>query len=266
MIGAVVRGRSGRWVMLKLGKLPARKGAVKLRFGAFFDPRKLPVPPLRFGHYDVGQPWGELANDQYGCCVWSGAAHETMVWTKEATGQAACFIDQNVLGDYAIVTGFDPASSATDQGTDMTAAASYRRKTGIADVNGVRHKIDAYVALRPGDIHDILLATYLTGGAGIGIRFPASAAAQFDAQEPWQVVPGALITGGHYVPCVGRNSNGDLLVVTWGRIHAMTPEFYAEYSDEALAYVSLEAMNAKGLTPEGFAADQLRADLAALAA
>jgi hypothetical protein len=251
--------------ILKYGKKPARIGAVKMRFGAFFDSRKLPVPPRRFGHYSIGQPWGMLANDKYSNCIFAGAAHETMVWKHEA-GIIVPFRDQDVLADYAAVTGFDPEKPETDQGGDMQAAASYRRKIGIIDAHGVRHKIDAYNALRPGYERDLALAVYLTGAAGVGLMLPPSAEAQFAAGEVWDVVPGETGKDGHYVPCVGRNSAGDYLVATWERLHAMTPDFYAAYCDEATVYISFDALDAKGLTPEGYAADQLRASVAAIAA
>ena len=107
-----------------------------------------------------------FANDRYGDCVWAGAAHETMLWTEAM--QTAAFNDKNVLSDYSAVTGFDPASpKATDNGTDMQEAASYRRKTGVLDAKGKRHKVLAYLALRPGDIDQLALAMYLFSAVGI---------------------------------------------------------------------------------------------------
>lgn len=247
-----------------LGKLPARPDAVSFKFGAIFNAEALPTPPAHFGHYNVPVGWGELGNDKYSDCVFAGAAHETMVWKNEA-GESVAFTDQCVLFDYAAVTGWAPGIPGSDQGTDMAVAASYRRKTGIVDASGARHKVDSYLALRPGDVDQLALAVYLTGAVGVGIRFPASADEQFGAKDPWSPVAGSRLEGGHYVPCVGRNSAGNLLVVTWGRLHAMTPDFYREFCDEALAYVSLEAMK-NDLTPEGFDAGQLQQRLAALAA
>ncbi|MDE2106686.1 MAG: hypothetical protein KGL39_56240 [Patescibacteria group bacterium] len=251
--------------MYKLGKLPARPGATSFKFSTFFNASALPTPPKSFGHYGAGQglPWGMFANDRYGDCVWAGAAHETMIWGHEGGAAPAQFRDDDVLADYAAVTGFDPRRPETDQGTDMTEAASYRRKVGVVDAAGVRHKIDSYVALRPGDVDQLALATYIMGAAAVGLRFPDSAMTQFDHHQPWTVVPGSPVNGGHYVPCVGVNSAGHLLVVTWGRIHAMTFDFYRTYSDEAMAYVSLEALR-NNLSPEGFDADRLRSALATL--
>ena len=87
---------------------------------------------------------------------------------------------------------------------------------------------------------------------------------QFEAGLPWTVPSKVTPVGGHYVPCVGRNSAGQLLVVTWSRLHGMTQDFYARFCDEALAYLSLEMLDAKGLSPEGFDRAGLLAVLAKL--
>ena len=249
----------------KLGKLPARPGAISMKFGMFFNAPELPTPPSHFGHYDIKIAWGLLGNDTYSNCVWAGAAHETMVFCNEA-GQLVDFEDSCVLSDYAAATGFNPANPATDQGKDMQAAASYRRTNGVVDSSGRRHKVDSYVALEAGDVDQLMLATYLTGAVGVGLRMPGSAEKQFGAAVPWSATTDTSMVGGHYVPVLGKNKSGNILCVTWGRLHAMTPEFYQTYCDEAVCYISLEALNNKGLTPEGFDAVQLQRDLAALTA
>ena len=58
------------------------------------------------------------------------------------------FNNQSVLKDYSAVTGFNPNDPNTDQGTDMQVAASYRRKTGVLDAAGKRHKVIAYLVFR----------------------------------------------------------------------------------------------------------------------
>jgi hypothetical protein len=248
---------------VKLGKRPARH-AINFRFSDVFDASKLPTPPAVFGHYrDVGS-WGMLGNDKYGDCVWAGAAHEHILWTRTWGRKRSRFLTQNVLSDYAAVTGFNPKDENTDQGTDMKDAASYRRKTGIVDATGKRHPIDAYVALDVGNVEQVVLAMYLMGAAGIGFQFPASAMDQFNKKQPWTVPANPQIDGGHYVSGVGRNKAGNLLVVTWGRIQEMTPQFYQRFCDESVAYVSLEILNDKNLSPEGFDAEALRGMLAKL--
>lgn len=247
----------------KLGKRVARH-AIALAFSDVFDASKLPVPPPVFGHESIGRQWGMLGNDEYGDCVFAGAAHETMVFAREGGNNTIGFSTFDVLQDYAAVTGFDPRNPDSDQGTDMQAAASYRRKTGVRDGVGVRHKIDAYLALQVGNWDQLMIAMYLFGAAGIGVQLPDSAEKQFDAHMPWTVVKGAQIEGGHYISGVGRNSHTEALVVTWGRLQAMSRDFYERFNDEGCAYVSLEILNAKGLSPEGYDQAGLRKYLASL--
>jgi hypothetical protein len=249
----------------KTGKLPAREDAIKFKFASYFDAKKLPVPPLVIGHELIGHPWGMLANDKYSDCVFAGAAHETMIWSHMGSGgKGVDFTDDNVLSDYAAVTGFDPLDPRTDQGTDMQLAAEYRRTTGIIDANGNRHKIDAYFDLRPGNPDDLALAIYLTGAVGIGIRSPDNIDKLFDARKPWSVTPGVRLEGGHYIPCMARNSKGLLVTSTWGSLQGMELSFYDKYCDEAVMYVSLESITQKGLSPDGLALDEIKRDLASL--
>jgi hypothetical protein len=97
---------------------------------------------------------------------------------------------------------------------------------------------------------------------GLGIRFPDSAGEQFDQMKPWSPVAGSRIEGGHYVPCVAKRG-GSVFCVTWGQLQEITPEFLAEFADEAIAYLSPEAL-LNGKTLEGFDLNTLVADLAAL--
>lgn len=248
---------------MKYGKLPARHGAIKLHFGTYFDAKQFPTPPMVFGKTSLipdENNWGVLANDDWGCCVWSGAAHEHMLWNAEAGGSFPTFKDENVLADYSAVTGFDPKNPDTDRGSDMQQSAAYRQKTGIIDANGKRHKIDAYVSLQPGNIDQLVLATYLFSAVGVGIMIPESADTQFDKLEPWDIMPQSKMIGGHYIPCVGRNQHGNLLVVTWGRLQAVTPRFFARYMDEGVCYLSYEYLR-DGKSRRGFDLATLESDL-----
>jgi hypothetical protein len=241
---------------LKLGKTPARPGAVKFKLTDYLA---LPKPPAKYGHYSLIPSWGMLGNDQYGDCVWAGAGHEVMLWNKEAN-RAVLFTDQDVLSDYSAVTGFNPNDPNSDQGTDMTVAASYRRKTGVT-AHGLRHKVLAYLALPVGDTTQLKQAVYLFGAVGVGIQFPASAMTQFNNGKPWSVTSSA-IEGGHYIPCVGYDSKY-FYVVTWGKVQKCTYGFIKKYMDEAIAYLSAEMLtNNKSL--EGFDLTALQGDLQSL--
>lgn len=243
----------------KLGKLPARPGAVKLELANYLDTAVVTVPKT-FGHQSLVKTWQMLGNDQYGDCVWAGAGHETMLWNEEA-GKAIGITTANALSDYAKVTGFNPNDPNTDQGTDMQVAASYRLKTGVVDQTGQRHKVGAYLALKLGDVDLLKQAIYLFSGVGIGINFPNSAMDQFNAGKPWSVVK-STIEGGHYIPAVGYDSKY-IYIVTWGKCIKMTYGFFKKYCDEGIVYLSLEMLT-NGISKEGFNVTQLQADQKAL--
>lgn len=260
-MGRLPRHPEGQRMTCALGKTPARPGAVSFRLATYAT--ALPTPPPAFGHYaGVAGLGSMLGNDRYGDCVWAGAAHETILWTDEGTGLPAVFTDATVLSDYAAVTGFSPDDPNSDRGTDMEVAAKYRRQTGVIDTAGKRHQVAAYLAITAGDVAEHLTAAYVFGAVGIGINFPSSAMDQFNAGQPWDVVKGSRIEGGHYVPLVGADEQY-LYVLTWGKVQRMTRAFLKKYNDESIVYLSAEALK-DGQSPEGFDIDQLKADLAAL--
>jgi hypothetical protein len=252
---------------LSLGKLPATEDHRDLLFSRYVEEPALPTPPAQFGHETLFAPkaWGMLGNDEWGDCAWAGPAHETMLLTTEG-GHAATFTTAGVLSDYSAGTGFDPkagppGNNSTDKGSDVRAVLGYRVKTGIVDAAGNRHKIGAYVKLATGNLTQLYEALYLFQVVGIGIQVPSTAMDQFNTGKPWDVVAGATIEGGHYVPCVAKR---DVIeVVTWGALQGMTEAFFTTYCDEAWAYLSTEDLQ-NGVDPEGFNLTQLRADLAAL--
>ena len=248
---------------LARGKTPARHDPRALKFARYRTDAKPPPHPASFGEENLVGDFHMLGNDVYGDCVFAGAAHEHMLATRRLSATRARFTTRDVLSDYAAATGFRPNDPSTDQGTDMTLAANYRRKIGVLDATGVRRRIGAFVALRPGDLEQHLEAAWLFGAVGIGVTIGQRQEDQFDAGEPWDGPPGAD-AGGHYVPLVGFR-DGLLHVVSWGRAQAMTPAFLRSANDESLAYVNLDLLRA-GRSPEGFDIAALDADLAVLAA
>lgn len=226
---------------LKLGKLPARPDAVKLKLSTYA--KYLPAAPASFGWDYLIKPdgWGMLANDQLGDCVIAGGLHETLLW-RRATGHTTPLSDACAVANYSAITGYDPDDPATDAGADMQAVASYRRKTGLADSAGHRHKIGAYVAANAEDIEQIRSATWLFGAVGIGIEFPAYAFDLFDQGKPWDIArTNTKIEGGHYLSLVGAQ-DGNLKAVTWGRVVLVTPRFLAKYCDENTVCFSEEML------------------------
>ena len=233
----------------------------RLKFEDYLRPTPLPTPPAVFGHQNLITEWGMLGNDTVGDCAVAGPAHLSMLWARMG-GRQARFDDASVLAAYSAITGYDPADPATDQGSTPDDVSKYWRTHGLVDADGDVHKIEAYVAVQP---EHYAVATQLFGGIGLCLALPDTAQAQFGRGEPWDVVRGAQIEGGHYVPQLARVDGGNLLVVTWARLQPATPAFVEKYSEYAIAYLS-EEMLTGGKSPEGFDVDQLRADLAAVTA
>lgn len=248
---------------MKLGRKPFKPKTKDLLYRNYRG-ASLPPVPASFGHQFLVPSWKMLGNDTVGDCVIAGADHETMLWTTEGSAEAS-FTAANAISDYSAITGYNPNNPNSDQGTEVRTALDYRRNTGMIDASGKRHKIAAFLLLDQSNfLNELIEAVYLFSATGIGINFPESAMAQFNAGQPWTVVPGSKIDGGHYIPIVGYDQNY-VYCVTWGKVHPMTREFLTTYCDEAWAILSQEFINGKGVSPEGFNLAQLQADLAALA-
>lgn len=249
---------------LHLGKAPATKDSRDLKFAAYRT-SSLPTVPATWG-YDNIYPkngWGMLGNDEYGDCVWAGAAHEHMLMNLVA-GHPVTFTTKGVLSDYSACTGFNEADPSSDQGTNVRDSLNYRRNTGIVDSKGARHKIGAYLALdvdriHNGDFAEMDEAAYLFGAVGLGVQFPQSAMDEFNDGKMWSYVAGSPIEGGHYIPLTAKRKH--LEIVSWARVVGAGQRFLEHYVDEAWAIVSPDFLTASGETVAGFDLGQLNSDL-----
>lgn len=243
-----------------LGKRPATHDPRDIQYAAITAGLTAPKADTR--NVETFDDWGMLGNDTVGDCVFAGGDHETMLWTQEG-GHQAHFTPSTALGDYSAVTGYDPRSPASDQGTDVRTALKYRAAKGLVDVAGRRHKIGAFVALEPGNQAHVKEAVNLFDAVSVGFEVPSYAMDQFSAGKPWAVMSGSQsIEGGHYVPAIGYNASW-LYVVTWGRVQRMTWGFFAKFCDEAWLLLQSEFLKA-GRSPDGFDLATLKADLAQL--
>jgi len=132
---------------MKLGKLPPKHDDRTLMLVNYLRAPLLPTPTRIFGYGGLYVDWGVLGNNDWGDCIYAGAAHETMLWNKLRGGVDIQMSTEKVLEDYGAVTGFDPSDPSSDQGGYMLDALRYRRSTGIQDAGGKRHKIAAYIEL-----------------------------------------------------------------------------------------------------------------------
>jgi hypothetical protein len=263
----------------KLGKRPARPGAVKLAFETYVSTEALQEPPPVFGHDSlVNGGFPMLCNDLVGdCAAGAGAAHQIMLWTAEAGNQAP-FNDKAALANYSAVTGYKPGpevrgfdasgnvipdynapQNPTDQGTDVAAMLRYWNLTGLLDAAGNVHKIGAVVALEPGNWEQLRYASYYFDGVAIGINLPVQWMDAFNKGQPWTRVCRPRYEGGHYIVEVAWRDN-NCVVSTWGGEIELTQSGYAQCSDESYAIMSEEKLR-NGVDLEGLDLAALTADM-----
>lgn len=232
-----------------------------LKFASYVTAPEIPTSWSKpnFGYGTYFKDWGMYGNDQVGDCVVASRAHLTRLFTAVGAPATAKFTTDSVISEYSAVTGYVPGDESTDNGTDMRTMCRYQKNTGLADADGNRHKIGAYVSVN--GILEALQSVYVLGGVCIGFWVPESAMEQFDRGEIWDDVGDTNILGGHEVCGVGTMDwTQKITVVTWGKRQEMTKAFFEKYVDEQWSYVSSEILSAKGMW-RGLNVDQLSADL-----
>lgn len=212
------------------------------------------------GHADLIEPH-MFMNDQLGDCAIAGSIEEIRL-ANALRGVTVNFTDETAVQNYSEITGYTPGDPGTDQGTDVHELYDYRRNTGLVDADGNRHKIVAYAGLTPGDFDELLIALSLfPSGVGIGIQVPDYCDAQFEAGQPWHLLPGRhRIEGGHYIPVVDATSRTDAGLFTWGGHGGITASFYATFNTVA-AVALTEEMFTDGKSPDGVDFNRLATDL-----
>lgn len=223
--------------LLKLGKGEAKQDKRNFLFGALIR-KKLDLPKeydFDTNHPQVPRPM--FANDEYGCCVISGRAHQTLRFELLETGIVPKITDNDVIKEYLKQTG------GPDVGLIVLDSLNLWRKQGwkVAKRN---YKIKAFAQVNPKDRNSIKQAIYMDVGLGIGLNLPWSAAIEFNVGKPWSVTTGRNSKpnswGGHYVYLCGYTSAGPVCI-TWGQKQVMSWRFFEKYCDEC--YVIFDALN-----------------------
>jgi len=247
-------------VTLKLGKLPARPGAVKLKFGDYVNTDTLATPPAEFGHDNLVGDWGILANDRVGDCAIADALHQHLLWNAEA-GKAIPLSDAVAIKNYSLVTGYDPNDPSTDGGTDVPSLIHYRYTHGLVDGAGHRHKIGAALELEPGNFEQLTYAMYYFDGVTLGVKMSQQWMDAFQNHDyVWDKVSRPKIIGGHAITGVAMHG-GNARIITWGTdAVGVTPAGYEQACDEAYAFFTPEKLK-NGLDINGIDGDKLLADL-----
>jgi hypothetical protein len=249
---------------LKLGKLPARH-TCQLKLRDYIVPDKLPpLPAGDFGHWPLVSDWQVLGNDTVGDCAIAEPYHALMQWNRMA--DVTLPVDTpTVVKAYSAITGYNPKDPSSDRGSDLETVAEYWQNTGLTDAAGKVHKIDAFLALEPGNMEELWYGIHLFGGAGIGVAFPKEWMDAFKAGQPWTNVTSPDILGGHAIWAGGRKT-GYVNVVTWGVNQLLSQDGYEQFNDETVVYLDSDMFaDINGTDIDGFDWQQLQADIRELA-
>jgi hypothetical protein len=189
---------------------------------------------------------GMDGNDELGDCTIADADHEAKADEVAAGNTEVASTRDEVVAIYSAVTGYTPDDPSTDQGAEMQAVREYWQKTGFT-LGGKLHRILLFADLDVRNESLVKWALDQFGAIGLGINCPASAQDQFGAGEPWTVVEGSEVEGGHAIALVGYDADW-YYVITWGQVQKMAPEFFRRYVEEAWATLSEEFVSAKSGT------------------
>jgi hypothetical protein len=223
----------------KLGKLPARRFHALGTFDDYLMGRP-PVPPTSVP-VPSGVTWGMDGNDRLGDCVEAGSDH--CIAASNAQLQISDLRPdlEQLEAQYFLETG------GPDAGLDMANHLLRWRSEGLyAAPNygpGAPNKIGAFAPLALNDPLAIQRAIAFYGFAYIGIQCPESAQQEFAQGQPWVVVKGSPIEGGHCIVLVGYDP-AYWQAVTWGGIVQVSYPFISAFMDEAFAVITQEALEA----------------------
>lgn len=238
------------------GRIHAQPARPKLKLGDYLTAGPFAVPPATADWLSAVGSWPMYLNDQLGDCTCAAVGHMIEAATQYASGTALQITDQDVLTAYEAVGGYVPGQPSTDNGAYIQDVLAYWHATGV----GGDH-IVAYASVDVANLDEVHEAIDMFGCVDIGFNFPASAMDQFNAGQPWDVVAGAQIEGGHCVNVGAYDSDAKTLTcVTWGRTQVMTEAFWHQYVDEAWVIITHDWVNANGIDPLGIDLYQLGAD------
>lgn len=248
-------------IKFKGGRLPAQPARPHLKLSAYLDHGKLaPAPAAADWVSKVpASAWGMLANDQIGDCTCAGVAHKRIGDVYANRDEILQVTAEDTVELYEQAAGYVPGDPSTDQGSTCQTVLEYWRKHGFLGEKPV-----AFAKVDISSVAEIKQAIAVLGQLYCGLRVPQSAEDQTNAGEPWTVVPGSPILGGHCVTVGAYDADG-LTCVTWGQLQQMDWEFFAEYFDEAWAIVGEDFVAANtGKDIQGLSLFQLGQDFSAL--
>lgn len=243
---------------MKLGRKAVKRDSRTLKFANYVDAAVLPAAPIAVDYMGAVTNWGMMLNDQLGCCTIAGSFHLTQLWSNMVDNTVPIVPDAIVRQYYGQWDGYVTGQDSTDNGgVEIDVLTDWKKLT----LNGI--PIVGFVSVDYTDVIEMQQAMWLFGGLYIGVELPLSAQNQlvWDSVDGHAGKPGGW--GGHCV-AVGKGIEaGETTCITWGAPKRMTRAFWNKYVDECWVALSPAWIKSdKTVAPNGFALDQLTADLA----
>lgn len=253
----------------RLGALPRDFSLPALTFEHYLRaPAALPTAPLLVNYMTEVSSYPMFLNDQLGDCTAAAMLHAISAMTAYSGRIAggAVFEDQTALSLYEATSGYNGTPS-TDNGATLQSVAAYMTKTGVTDSAGNVHKLAAWANI--GDPANLPLLKQVLNTFGTvycAVNLPDSAETQFGNGEPWSIVPGSPIDGGHCInlqlSAVGEpQPHRAETFITWGAEQPALQTWVTAYISEAVVLVSPDWIDINGTTIEGLDLNQLLSDM-----
>ena len=231
----------------KLGKAAAKRDKRNFKFATLLRAAPILPPSYDFDTLHTGIPTPMFANDELGCCVIAGRAHQTLRFERIEQGSDLMITDSAVKKEYFKETG------GPDSGLVVLDSLSEWRHKGWK-VGKHTYKIQAYAEVNRSDNDMVRQAIFADVGVGIGVSLPKSAQNEIQTGQPWATTTGPGSTpnswGGHYVFVCGYTPDGPVCI-TWGRKQQMTWAWFNKYCDEAYAIFDAKNKFKKALIDGG---------------
>lgn len=226
----------------KTGRLP-NQGRLRVSLTADHVPASY-TPPVAVDYYShvPASTWGMDGNDQVGDCTCADVDHELKLLQIAAGNSETVSTTTEVIAAYSAITGYTPSDPNSDQGAEMQKVREYWQKSGFKLGNKI-HKIALFADLNVTDMNLVKWSLDQFGAIGLGVNLPDSAQNQFGAGEPWTIVQGSQIDGGHAIALVGYDTSW-LYILTWGQVQRVAYDWFAAYVEEAWVSISTDFVNA----------------------
>ena len=230
------------------------------RFGEYLP--KLKAPPLAQSWV---KPWPGIMgdNDQIGSCGPTSLANILKCQSTNALGSPIILSTADIVSFYSLVSGYDPSktnpatgNNPTDVGVDLADMLTKSQTEGIGG-----HKILGFCSVDPQNSINMEWASIIGCGLIFGVNLPQSAEDQLDANQPWKVVIGSRILGGHAIANYGYTAAGKP-GESWSEKILMTPPWVDKYTEEAMVVITDSVVNSQKVSPSGLDFAGMMSDIA----